>query len=129
MKKISFSEMKKLPDGSRVYVECVGNKWMIADELRKSWNIKKTDGLYYTDRNEISFSFDYDYVGNNMDIVCYIEESEVGCDCCQGDIPLLWKDEKNNAFVDSNGEIMVTVNGKEMRFSVHYCPCCGRKFP
>lgn len=128
MKKISFSEVKNIPNGSRVYVECVGSEWMIADELRKSWNIKKTDGLYYTDRNEISFPFDYDYVGNNMDIFCCIEESGMECDYCQGDVPLFWKDEKNNVFVDSNGEIMVIVDGKEMYFSVSYCPSCGRKF-
>lgn len=51
-----------------------------------------------------------------------------GCDCCQGDEALFWKDNENNAFVDSKGKMMVTVGGKTMRFSVKYCPNCERKF-
>lgn len=51
-----------------------------------------------------------------------------GCDCCTGDTALFWKDEYNSAFVDSKGEIMVTVKDRIMRFKVPYCPNCGRKF-
>lgn len=51
-----------------------------------------------------------------------------GCNCCQGDEALYWKDDENNAFVDSKGEMLVTVKGKEMRFKIKCCPNCGREF-
>lgn len=51
-----------------------------------------------------------------------------GCACCQGDEALFWIDGENNAFVDSGGEMLVTVQGKELRFSVICCPSCGMKF-
>lgn len=50
------------------------------------------------------------------------------CDCCMGDEALFWKDEYNNAFIDSKGEIMVTVKDNIMRFKVDFCPKCGKKF-
>lgn len=37
-------------------------------------------------------------------------------------------DGQNNAFVDSKGEVLVTVKDKTMRFVVNCCPNCGRKF-
>lgn len=51
-----------------------------------------------------------------------------GCACCQGDEGLYWKDEANNAYVDSKGDMLVTVNGKEMQFRIKYCPNCGKVF-
>ena len=51
-----------------------------------------------------------------------------GCDCCMGDEALFWKDEYNNVFVDSQGEIMVTVKDNIMRFKVDFCPKCGKSF-
>lgn len=59
-----------------------------------------------------------------------VETSEpvTGCECCAGDEALYWKDNENNAFVDSKGEIMVTVKDHEMRFRVKCCPNCGRVF-
>ena len=51
-----------------------------------------------------------------------------GCNCCLADEAVYWKDNENNAFVDSKGEIMVVVKDKLLRFKVKYCPNCGRKF-
>lgn len=54
--------------------------------------------------------------------------SAVGCDFCQGDEALFWRDEKNCAFIDSMGEVEVHVQGKSLSFSVDCCPKCGRRF-
>ena len=51
-----------------------------------------------------------------------------GCNCCNGDEALFWKDNENNAFVDRNGEMLVTVKDHTMRFKVKCCPNCGRKY-
>ena len=51
-----------------------------------------------------------------------------GCNCCDGDEAVYWQDNENNAFVDSKGEMMVTVKDKLIRFKAKYCPCCGKKF-
>lgn len=50
------------------------------------------------------------------------------CSCCMGDEALYWKDGCNNAFIDSTGEMLVTVNGEEITFHVGHCPKCGRAF-
>ena len=50
------------------------------------------------------------------------------CPCCRGDLALFWRDNENNAFVDSRGEVSVFVHDHLIRFSVEYCPHCGRKF-
>lgn len=52
----------------------------------------------------------------------------VGCGCCLGDEPLFWEDDENCAFVDSKGEVLVTVKDHIMRFKVKYCPNCGHEF-
>lgn len=57
-----------------------------------------------------------------------ISETVVGCECCIGDEALYWKDNENNAFVDSKGDVLVTVKDHMMRFKVKCCPNCGRKF-
>lgn len=129
MKKISIEEVKMLPNGTKVFVECVGSEWNLTGSDMKSWNIKQEDGLHYEVEDEdytISFPFDHDYVGTNMDIVCYV--GEYGCDCCLGDKAIYWADNENNAFVDSKGEMMVMAKDKLIRFKVNYCPNCGRKF-
>ena len=41
---------------------------------------------------------------------------------------IFWKDKDNNAFVNSKGEMIVTVNGNEAVFQVEHCPMCGRLF-
>lgn len=51
-----------------------------------------------------------------------------GCECCSGDKALYYKDGEHCAFVDSTGEIMVTVQDQIMRFKVKRCPNCGKKF-
>ena len=49
-----------------------------------------------------------------------------GCSCCQGDEALLWIDEHNSVFIDSQGEIMVTVKDNVLRFKADFCPKCGK---
>lgn len=56
-----------------------------------------------------------------------IEKKEI-CNYCAGDEALHWKDSENNAFIDSDGEILVTVNGVSMNFKVPRCPMCGSIF-
>ena len=50
------------------------------------------------------------------------------CNYCQGDEAIVWKDDQNNAFIDSKGEMMVTAKDHILRFKVDYCPKCGRRF-
>ena len=124
LKRISISEVQALPNGTKVFVELVGSAWLI--NPKESWNIKKDNGLYYEDKDEISFQFDFDYTGNDMEIFCYI--GDYGCDRCLGDEAIYWQDNENNVFIDSKGEMMVTVKDKLIRFKTNYCPCCGKKF-
>lgn len=49
------------------------------------------------------------------------------CNYCNGDEAVFWKDNQNNVFVDSKGEMMVTANDHTIRFKVTHCPMCGRK--
>lgn len=62
-----------------------------------------------------------------IEIQNYSKQSS-GCDCCQGDEALYWKDNENNAFVDSKGDMLVTVKDKTLRFKVKRCPNCGKEF-
>lgn len=127
MKKISLSEVRNLPDGTRVYVEMIGSDWSLKE--KELWNVKQEDGLHYEiedDNNSISFPYDFDYDGNNMSIACFV--GNYGCECCNGDGALYWEDNENNSFIDSNGEILVVVKDNTMRYKVKYCPNCGRKF-
>lgn len=50
------------------------------------------------------------------------------CDYHYGGKAILWADNENNAFIDSQGEIFVTAKDKTIRFKVDYCPMCGHKF-
>ena len=72
LKRISLDDVKNLPDGTNVYVECIGPNWMGPEEEMKSWNIKGKDGMYYSDRSEISFQYDFDYIAEGMEIACYV---------------------------------------------------------
>lgn len=49
------------------------------------------------------------------------------CNYHDGDEAIFWEDENNNAFVDSHGEMLLTVNGHEIKFQVTHCPMCGEK--
>lgn len=41
MKKIELSDVQKLYNGTKVYVECVGAEWYFSDkEKYKTWNVK-----------------------------------------------------------------------------------------
>lgn len=129
MKKISLLAVQGLPNGTKVLVECIGSEWNLDEKDMSSWNIKQEDGLHYEiedGEHAISFPYDYDYEGTDKDIVCYV--GAYGCECCLGDEPLYWKDNENNAFVDSKGEILVTVKDRIMRCKIKYCPNCGRGF-
>lgn len=79
MRKISLAEVRLLPNGTRVYVKCVGSEWCLDENTMKSWNIKQEDGLHYEIEDEehtISFPYDHDYEGVNMDIICYIKSTK-----------------------------------------------------
>ena len=98
----------------------------------KSWNIKREDGLHYFKEaensgknNEISFPYNFDYEGSGMSIRCYV--GTFGYDCCVGGVPVFWKNNENNTFIDRTREVLVTIKDKTMRFRVQYCPICGRK--
>lgn len=52
----------------------------------------------------------------------------MNCNCCIGNEAIFWKDEHNNAFINSNGEMRVTANWQEIKFTVDRCPKCGRLF-
>lgn len=52
----------------------------------------------------------------------------MNCNYCNGDEAVFWKDDMDNAFIDSHGEMLVTANGSTIRFNVARCPMCGRKF-
>jgi uncharacterized Zn-binding protein involved in type VI secretion len=56
------------------------------------------------------------------------EKVKMNCNFCNGDEAVFWQDENNNAFVDSNGQMLVTANGHEIAFQVDRCPKCGRLF-
>lgn len=50
------------------------------------------------------------------------------CEYCNGDKPVFWQDDRNCAFVDNEGNMLVTVAGASIMYKVEYCPACGRKF-
>lgn len=68
----------------------------------------------------------WEYV-HTHEIKAALKEAD-GCECCVGDEALYWKDDENNAFVDSKGEVFVTVKDHIIRFQVKCCPNCGHKF-
>ena len=52
----------------------------------------------------------------------------MACNCCHGDEAIHYQDANNSVFVDSKGEMMVTIAGNTMRFNVERCPKCGHLF-
>lgn len=48
--------------------------------------------------------------------------------CCNGDEAIYWRNEKNCAFIDSMGEMLIYADGHPLTFSVDHCPMCGRSF-
>lgn len=53
---------------------------------------------------------------------------EHNCPYCRGDEALFWHDSDKNAFIDSNGNMLITLDGHNVEFQVDYCPKCGRPF-
>lgn len=43
------------------------------------------------------------------------------------DEAIYWEDEYNNVFINSSGEMSVTIDGYKMQFQVEFCPMCGMK--
>lgn len=74
MKEITLEQVKMLPNGTKVFVKCIGSEWRLDKEDLNSWNVKQEDGLYYDDKDEISFPYDYDYKGDHMDILCLVDD-------------------------------------------------------
>ena len=77
MKELSLEQVKMLPDGTRVFVACIGSEWCLDESELNSLNIKKSRDLYYVeedDNNRISFPLDFDYKAENMDVVFMIED-------------------------------------------------------
>lgn len=129
MKLISWADVQALPNGTKVLVKCVGADWNLSE--KDCWNVKQDDGLHYEEEDEehsISFAYDFDYEAENMEIMCYVEKTETGCECCMDDKALYWKNISNNAFVDAKGKMVVTIKDKIIKYKVKYCPNCGRKF-
>ena len=52
----------------------------------------------------------------------------IKCGCCNGDEAVYYKDNENNMFIDSKGEVLVTVKGNILQFNVKHCPNCGKEF-
>lgn len=69
-----------------------------------------------------------DQAADILDQLESIMFNEDGCFCCNSLRSLVRKDDQNNAFIDSNGEITVMVKDHFMRFNANYCPHCGRRF-
>lgn len=65
---------------------------------------------------------------NLMWFLCEDEVAPADCGCCHGDRAILWVDEYDNVFIDSKGEMAVTVNGATVTFKVNFCPMCGYRF-
>lgn len=77
MKRVSLEEVQALPNGTKVFVECVGSGWCIDDKDLKAWHIKQEDGLHYETEDEehtISFPYSYDYDDTNMNIIMHVKE-------------------------------------------------------
>ena len=79
MVQVDLSEVRELPNGTRVFVECVGSEWYFEDKNNyETWNVKQDDGLHYEHEDENNtISFPYYYSGNNMDIICYVSEQRI----------------------------------------------------
>lgn len=55
-------------------------------------------------------------------------ENKNDCNYCVGDDPIYYKDNDNCAFIDTRGELYMSISGKIARCKVEFCPKCGRKF-
>lgn len=49
------------------------------------------------------------------------------CPYCNGDEAIFWKDMENHVFVDSAGSMMAVVHDRGLRFTVKFCPMCGKQ--
>lgn len=109
--------------------------------LSKNFDMKKPAGFRWMEVaiveecgcGEICEFNEFDFeLGNLLTeeeyLTAFAARHKVGCDCCNGDEALFYQDDGNCAFVDSHGEIMATVKGHIMRFTVDCCPKCGRRF-
>lgn len=112
-----YVEGEETPDGLPIGNDFSMAKWFDSpDELNK----------WVRDHTTLSIEKEEYHIEGHYVIVN--DDETHGCYCCLGDENLYWKDEENNAFVDSKGDILVTIKGMTMRYRVKYCPNCGRKF-
>ena len=61
-----------------------------------------------------------------LSMVCNMIQNK--CEYCYGHTAILWKNDRNCAYIDSDGIMMVISDGCVITFKVDYCPMCGRKF-
>ncbi len=62
------------------------------------------------------------------DATCDATPLPDGCECCAGDNALFWDNTRGSAFVNREGEIMVTAGANTFCFQAKFCPNCGRQF-
>lgn len=114
---------KALPEGEKEVLFCNKDGQIFLGTLYKT-KVKKA-GTEYTARHQGEFM--YKCIAWKPTPEPYKEEQD-NCDYCQGDVALYYEDNENCAFVDNEGEMLVTAHDKTIRFKVEYCPKCGRKF-
>lgn len=51
----------------------------------------------------------------------------MACDYCCGIKTIYYKDNKNYAFINSKGSMITIAGDKPIRFSIPFCPMCGRR--
>lgn len=77
---------------------------------------------------EVEKEKDFEVLAIKSHEICRRKANADGCDCCKGDAALFWLDNENNAFVDNEGEMLITAKDRNIRFKVNFCPNCGREF-
>ena len=112
---------------------CSPKKYTVARETPKTFvlydgtivrkeTMSNTYVLYYTDETKATQTY------NDLRKVFDDTAVEENCNYCNGDEPIMWIDNENNAFIDSKGEMLVTAHDKTIRFKVKCCPMCGKNF-
>ena len=77
---------------------------------------------------EVEKEKDFEVLAIKGHEICRRKANADGCDCCKGDTAVFWLNNENNAFVDSEGEMLITAKDRNIRFKVNFCPNCGREF-
>lgn len=126
---MNFKEyIQSLPDNYlyKAYEECIqfqDTGFLIDGNVRELYSQWK---LMYNDT--ISVDVIEKYIFQEMARRYYNESKGAGCECCNGDEALVYKDNINNAFVDDEGNMLVCAMDEDLEFKVKFCPNCGKKF-